>query len=218
MPVRGALAGSDVSRLSGSVDHFRRLVSPNLDLGPEGVAFKNTGGGNGGWARPPEGPGKPGVVGISASSPPHVIVHELTHQLECANNGTLAVEANKFFLSRLSPGEKLVNSGKGYKTFRDKFAEKNKGVFWMEMIEASGSPDTKGSQYPGRWYGGWGAEDEFRPDKTKNPRTDTPVAWGAREVITTGVEAVYENGGLFAETDPEYFDWVVETVIRRGMD
>ena len=220
LPESGKLIDSDVTRLSEAVDHFRLLVSPNLNIGHD-IVFKEANTGSGGWALAAKG-SEPGIVGMTRITPPHVVVHELTHHLEYANNGTLAQEANRFLISRLGPKERLSSSGDGYKAFKDKFAERNKGVYWMDVKEETGrDAHPEGTHYPGRWYG-WKFDGDYRPDKARkegrDPLIDTPVAYGARELVTMGVEAVYENGGRFAEQDPDYFDWVVEHVIRRGMD
>ena len=204
-PKTGKLLNSPKTDLVNSIGLFRRMVSPNLDIG-HNIKMKTITT-NRPWAYWSRLPRDTGEVALNAEvNGPASVIHELTHHLEYANPG-LNRSSYVFLKSRIGRDEEPVLkdpqatwSVKAEKWFKDKFAERNKDIYGSDWS----------TPYPGRWYGGWDrGEGRAGVDEDRGLAT---------EIATMGMQGVYEDGGRFAEQDPDYFDWVVENIIRYGMD
>lgn len=51
-----------------------------------------------------------------------------------------------------------------------------------------------------------------KPDKFSDPYTGKIYEHGATEIISMGIEQMWENPGKFSKTDPEYFDFIYATL------
>lgn len=188
------------------VELWRRLSPPGA---PTDKVIVAKGKANGrAFARPYELPktGKykgqeVGLISLENDEEFPTVVHELMHHTEY-RNPALYREAVAFRESRRRPGEEIrplneIDPGSSYKSsevaIEDRFREATDGLWWSETNPLSDGGE--GTAYPGKVY----------DHKTT-------------EIVTMGVESMVRDADRFAKNDPEYFDWVIEHVIRRGLD
>ena len=193
VPKKGALKDTTIAPV---VDDVQAFVSPKLPIEHE-VRFRKGGGGRG-WAKPPFG-GDPGVVSIEVNQNAATIFHEVVHHVDFSHPD-LRRDALAFWKKRRKGAEPILRlkdmTGRGFRpderAIEDEWRRATKGI-WEHY------PD--GTPYPGYV-----------------DATDTGGAVIAPEVVTMGMEAMWRDAARFAKNDPEYFDWIVANVMRRGLD
>jgi hypothetical protein len=110
-------------------------------------------------------------------------VHELAHHIECSDPEILR-ETKDFIRSRIQPGEmpQYLNKLTGTKRYGDAIAYEDR---WAEL---------GGSPYAGRVYFG------------------SLEAAQATEVLSMGLQRLYEDPVGFAKQDPEYFRFILSVL------
>ena len=175
-------------RWSAEMESWRRLVSPEL-VGRTRAPRIRTEAGDGAWAQYWRS-----RVTMGADIPdPATMVHELSHLLEADEEVFRAAAA---FLRRRTAGDAIaIINGRGDRGKRDK---------WR-------NPQGDPMYYPGRIYrppsSDWGAAGAHRADLG-----DVEVY--ATEILSQGMEWLWEDPIGFAATDPEYFDFIWDTILR----
>jgi hypothetical protein len=148
---------------------------------------------------------KKGVIAIGKRETASVVAHELGHLIEHTVSGSH--EAVKKFLAYRTKGESAVqlkkifpSSGYGPKEFgkKDKFKD-----FWERILretELDGKPDSQLSVQELDWLSIAAENNAYYTGKTYNK---------ASEVISMGIQALFDDPVSFARTDPEYFKFLV---------
>ena len=148
-----------------------------------------------------------GMVRINSGMHAGTMVHELSHLLEADRETFNRAVA---FLSRRTAGDMIeVINERGDLGRRDKFR----------------NPKGRAEPYPGRVYEaarGSDAEGYHRarlsglpghsPARDPGDRGDVDVY--ATEVLSVGMEWMWQDPAGFAAVDPEYFDFIWDTVVR----
>ena len=180
-----------------------RAVSPNLKL-QRGVRARGEPRGARAAADPREH-----VFGITDGDSASVTVHETTHIIEY-DNPDLWREARAFRDSRNAAGERLQHLGPPFEVaeqgFHDRWREHTRGIHSSVETGPGG-----GTRYPGRVYR------EYEPE-VYDPEDAVLPGKGSTELVTMGMQYLYDDPAGFAEKDPEYFDWIIGHVVRRGLD
>ena len=191
-------------RRASELDDWRRMVAPDLLRAipaPRRIRETAPGTAKADYAV--------GYVEISNSREDGIMVHELSHLLEADRHTFSRAVA---FLSRRTAGDAIeVINDRGDLGRRDKFR----------------NPQGLAQPYPGRVYEatrqtdgeGWHREtlvgSPGQPTaRGEGDRGDVDVR--ATEVLSMGVEWMWLDPAGFAATDPEYFDFVWDTVVRGG--
>ena len=146
------------------------------------------------------------IVGIHRDSRAAVVMHELSHLLEADRQVfNRAVD----FLQRRTRGDPLaVVDSRGSLGRRDKFRDLDgQEYFYPGRVFAAGGGDI-GSLHQATLQGAPG----HPPARRAGDRGD--VEMHATEVVSMGVQWMWENPVAFAASDPEYFDFIWDTVIR----
>ena len=180
---------------------WRRMVAPDLvrqRRAPHVIELDGAGANASYWGD---------QVAIGRSADPGILVHELSHLLE-ADQGMLDRAAA--FLSRRTAGEAIdVINERGDLARRDKFRN------------PAGDP----AAYPGRVYvrpddagealsRSWLAGDPDQPPARPRAGDRGGAYVYATEILSQGMEWMWTDPLGFAATDPEYFDFIWDTVIR----
>ena len=134
-----------------------------------------------------------GVIRINRDMRDGVMVHELSHLLEADRD---VLERAAAFLARRTRGDRIeAINPRGDRGLPDEFRD----------------PEGAAMAYPGRIYRASGNSDfEGYHRATVGEHGDVYVT----EVLTMGVEWMRDDPLGFAATDPDYFDFIWDTVIR----
>ena len=150
-------------------------------------------------------------IEISPRSSPRIVLHELSHLLE-ADGRTFRRALG--FLARRTAGDPLqVVDSRGSLGRRDAWRRPDGRLDLVERY------------YPGRVYAASRRTDDDRWHRATLPGSpgDAParqlgdqgdVDVYATEVLSSGVEWLWEDPVAFAAADPEYFDFIWVTVVR----
>ena len=192
-------------RWEPGVAEWRRLVAPDLLARRRAPRMREArpGDASASYAR--------NDVNISPSADTKVLVHELSHLLEADERTFRRAVA---FLSRRTAGDPIeVINSRGDLGRRDKFRD------------ANGALSTQQKAYPGRIYeAGYWSDDAGYHRATLSGLPGHPPAWTegdrgdvvvrATEVFSVGLEWMWTDPLGFAADDPEYFDFIWDTVVR----
>ena len=189
-------------RWASELDDWRRMVAPDLLRSipaPRRIRETAPGTAKADYAV--------GYVEISNSRNPGILVHELSHLLERDRH---TFDRAVAFLSRRTAGDAIeVLNDRGDLGRRDKFRD-TKGLaepYPGRVYEATRRMDSEG------WHRGTlvGSPGQ-RPGGQEGDRGDFDVR--ATEVLSMGMEWMWLDPVGFAATDPDYFDFVWDTVVR----
>ena len=183
------------------VEEWRRLVAPRLvsrlyaprfresALGDESASY---------WRS---------LARFHRDSPSGVIVHELSHLLEADQQ---VFNRAVGFLQRRTMGDPLaVVDSRGSLGRRDKFRDPEGNDFsYPGRLSAHPGTDDIGSLHSATLQGLPG----HAPARRAGDRGDAEVY--STEVVSMGAQWLWENPVAFAATDPDYFDFIWDTVVR----
>jgi hypothetical protein len=148
---------------------------------------------------------KKGVVAIGPKETASVVAHELGHLIEHTVSGTH--EAVKKFLAYRTRGESAVQLKKIFPSFGygpKEFGGKDKfKALWERMARNErygGKPDSQLTLEQLQRLEQQANNSAYYTGKTYD---------GASEVISMGIEALFQDPVAFARTDPEYFKFLV---------
>ena len=146
-----------------------------------------------------------GLVQMDHGADPGTMVHELSHLLE-ADRETL--ERAVAFLSRRTAGDPIEAVLDDYLGRRDKFHDPRLDAYAGRIYPASAAGDAAG-YHRTRLAG---APGHPPAQLKKGDRGDIDVS--ATEILSMGMERLWRDPQGFARADPEYFDFIWDTVVR----
>ena len=183
------------------LETWRRMVSPEL-LGrvrPPRIASGGEGSSAGYWDR---------SVTMASDAPPGTIIHEASHLLE-GDEATFRRTVE--FLGRRTRGDVIeVINTRGDIGRRDRWrSPSGDDDFYPGRLYPSGTRPHGGLVHDARLEG---APGEPAIEPVREGQTG-PVDIYGTEVLSQGMQWLWEDPAGFAREDPEYFDFIWETVI-----
>ena len=147
------------------------------------------------------------TANIHRDSPAWVVMHELSHLLEADRQ---VFNRAVGFLQRRTMGDPLaVVDNRGSLGRRDKFRDpEGNDYFYPGRVSAAPGVDGVGSLHQATLQGLPG----HPPARRAGDQSDVEVY--ATEVVSMGVQWMWANPVAFAATDPNYFDFIWDTVVR----
>jgi hypothetical protein len=144
-----------------------------------------------------------GLLALTPTKEARVIAHEITHGTEIQNG--LVKKSAAFLKSRRGKGEKpqalgkLMGQGRSLSeiVFEDEFAKRG------------------GMHYSGRLYFPGVTKGAWRKRWKEKLKVDEDAAFEelfATEILTMGIERLHDDPVGFAKLDPEYFEFVIQTL------
>lgn len=142
------------------------------------------------------------TVNLYESDSIQTIIHEFAHTLE--NDSRVRKRAVNFLLKRRLSGEMPVHLGYRYEAdeiaFRDHWADRGgnhyTGKVYKYFPQKRGTPEWEESVL--RWI--------------KNMTNSGGEGGPLTEIMSTGLERLYESPVNFAQRDPEFFRFIIETI------
>ena len=193
--------GTKGRRWISELTDWRRMVAPDLLRtipAPRRIRESPELEANSSYAR--------GFININNFMPSGTLVHELSHHLEADRNAFGRAVA---FLSRRTAGDPFERIAERGLARRDKFRNlKGDTQPYPGLVhEATRSSDAEG------WHRATLTGSPGHPSaRGEGDRGDVDVR--ATEVLSMGMEWMWLDPVGFAATDPEYFDFVWDTVVR----
>ena len=147
-----------------------------------------------------------GIVRMGGDMPDGTMAHELSHLLE-ADRETF--ERAVAFLSRRTAGDPIeVVNAHGHLGRRDKFRDPMTGDAYAGRIYRARPTSDSAGWHRARLAGAPG----HPPARLAGDRGDVDVR--ATEVLSMGMEWMWRDPAGLAVADPEYFDFIWDTVVR----
>lgn len=122
------------------------------------------------------------IVNMAKSAGAKIVIHELGHSLESA-----------------SEKRHTSNINNVHKQATDFLNKRTKGEQTQSLRSLTGDP-------------GYDVDEITKPDKFTDPYSGRIYPHGSTEIISMGLEQMWENPARFAKNDPEYFDFIYTTL------
>lgn len=193
----GGTRGGQQKKVSAAIDFFMPMISEKTKLKKFINVEAAKGKGRNGDAHAKDGGGGLATIALKKSSSPQTAAHEFGHTVEYANQNVLRATVEFHARRTARSSNILMRQVSGLRGYGDEMG--NPDNFEAIFDEPHRDPKNKKirAAYTGKVY------------RSSGNAGETVNGIRATEIVSMGMEALYDNPGQFAKADPEYFGLIV---------